>query len=162
MELGGWKKLSGRVNPRFMSMELFHRNMAFTLYHADQMPLMSMGETSVERVEGNIFRVRIDIRNERLIPTITERGRRNNVVRPDLITVEGNVDIIAAGWVPNKFRPGPTQMIDQEELDRILVRSGHPGRTTRTLEYLVRGSGSMTVQYSAVKGGTVRTTVRLR
>ncbi|MCH7684442.1 MAG: peptidase M14, partial [Gemmatimonadetes bacterium] len=149
VELGGWKKLSGRVNPRFMSMELFHRNMAFTLYHADQMPLMSMGETSVERVEGNIFRVRIDIRNERLIPTITERGRRNNVVRPDLITVEGNVDIIAAGWVPNKFRPGPTQMIDQEELDRILVRSGHPGRTTRTLEYLVRGSGSMTVQYSA-------------
>ena len=162
VELGGWKKLSGRVNPRFMSMELFHRNMAFTLYHADQMPLMSMGETSVERVEGNIFRVRIDIRNERLIPTITERGRRNNVVRPDLITVEGDVDIIAAGWVPNKFRPGPTQMIDQEELDRILVRSGHPGRTTRTLEYLVRGSGSMTVQYSAVKGGTVRATVQLR
>ena len=162
VELGGWKKLSGRVNPRFMSMELFHRNMAFTLYHADQMPLMSMGETSVERVEGNIFRVRIDIRNERLIPTITERGRRNNVVRPDLITVEGNVDIIAAGWVPNKFRPGPTQMIDQEELDRILVRSGHPGRTTRTLEYLVRGSGSMTVQYSAGKGGTVRATVQLR
>ena len=162
VELGGWKKLSGRVNPRFMSMELFHRNMAFTLYHADQMPLMSMGETSVERVEGNIFRVRIDIRNERLIPTITERGRRNNVVRPDLITVEGNVDIIAAGWVPKKFRPGPTQMIDQEELDRILVRSGHPGRTTRTLEYLVRGSGSMTVQYSAVKGGTVRATVQLR
>jgi hypothetical protein len=162
VELGGWKKLSGRVNPRFMSMELFHRNMAFTLYHADQMPLMSMGETSVERVEGNTFRVRIDIRNERLIPTITERGRRNNVVRPDLITVEGNVDIIAAGWVPNKFRPEPTQMIDQEELDRILVRSGHPGRTTRTLEYLVRGSGSMTVQYSAVKGGTVRTTVQLQ
>jgi len=162
VELGGWKKLSGRVNPRFMSMELFHRNMAFTLYHADQMPLMSMGETSVERVEGNVFRVRVDIRNERLIPTITERGRQNNVVRPDIITVEGNVDIIAAGWVPNKFRPGPTQMIDQEELDRILVRSGHPGRTTRTIEYLVRGSGSMTVQYSAVKGGTVRATVQLR
>jgi len=162
VELGGWKKLSGRVNPRFMSMELFHRNMAFTLYHADQMPLMSMGETSVERVEGNVFRVRVDIRNERLIPTITERARQNNVVRPDLITVEGDVDIIAAGWVPNKFRPGPTQMIDQEELDRILVRSGHPGRTTRTIEYLVRGSGSMTVQYSAVKGGTVQTTVQLR
>ncbi len=162
VELGGWKKLSGRVNPRFMAMELFHRNMAFTLYHADQMPLMSMGETSVERVEADMFRVRIDIRNERLIPTITERGRQNNAVRPDLITVEGDVNIIAAGWVANKFRPGPTQIIDQEELDRILVRSGHPGRTTRTLEYLVRGSGAMTVQYSALKGGTVRTTVQLQ
>ena len=162
VELGGWKKLSGRVNPRFMAMELFHRNMAFTLYHADQMPLMSMGETSVEQVEADMFRVRVDIRNERLIPTITERGRQNNVVRPDLITVEGDVNIVAAGWVANKFRPGPTQIIDQEELDRILVRSGHPGRTTRTLEYLVRGSGAMTVQYSALKGGTVRTTVQLQ
>jgi hypothetical protein len=162
VELGGWKKLSRRVNPRFMSMELFHRNMAFTLYHADQMPLMSIGDATVERVGGNLFRVRVDITNERVIPTITERGRQNKVVRPDLLTVDGNVEIIAAGWVPDKFRPGPTDMIDQDELDRILVRSGHPGRTTRTIEYLVRGSGSMTVRYSALKGGTVSTAVALR
>jgi hypothetical protein len=162
VEMGGWKKLSGRVNPRFLSMELFHRNMAFTLHHADQMPLMTMGETSVERMGGNLFRVRVDIRNERLIPTITERARQNRVVRPDLLTVEGDAEVIAAGWVADKNRPGPTQMIEQEDLSRIMVRSGHPGRTTRTVEYLVRGSGSMTVQYSAVKGGTVRTTVQLR
>jgi hypothetical protein len=162
VEMGGWKKLSGRVNPRFLSMELFHRNMAFTLHHADQMPLMTMGETSVERVNGDLFRVRVDIHNERLIPTITERGRQNRVVRPDLLTVEGNAEVIAAGWVADKNRPGPTQIIDQEDLSRIMVRSGHPGRTTRTVEYLVRGSGSVTVQYSAVKGGTVRTTVQLR
>jgi hypothetical protein len=162
VEMGGWKKLSGRVNPRFLSMELFHRNMAFTLHHADQMPLMTMGETSVERVNGDLFRVRVDIHNERLIPTITERGRQNRVVRPDLLTVAGNAEVIAAGWVADKNRPGPTQMIDQEDLSRIMVRSGHPGRTTRTVEYLVRGSGSVTVQYSAVKGGTVRTTVQLR
>ena len=162
VEMGGWKKLSGRVNPRFLSMELFHRNMAFTLYHADQMPLMRMGETSVERVGDNLFKVRVDIRNERLIPTITEKARENRVVRPDLLTVGGNVEVVAAGWVPNKHQPGPTQIIDQEELDRILVRSGAPGRTTRTVEYLVRGSGSMTVEYSSVKGGTVRTTVQLR
>jgi hypothetical protein len=145
-----------------MSMELFHRNMAFTLYHADQMPRMVMGETSVERMGGNTYRVRVDIRNERLIPTITERGRRNKVVRPDLLTVDGNVEVIAAGWVPDKHRPGPTEMIDQKELKRILVRSGHPGRTTRTIEYLVRGSGPMTVRYAAVKGGAVGATVQLR
>lgn len=162
VEMGGWKKASGRVNPRFLSMELFHRNMAFTLYHADQMPLMRMGDTSVERMGDNLWRVRVDIRNERLIPTITERGRQNRVVRPDLLTVEGNVEVVAAGWVPNKHQPGPTQVIDQKDMKRILVRSGHPGRTTRTVEYLVRGSGAMTVQYSAVKGGTAKATVQLR
>ncbi len=162
VEMGGWEKLTGRVNPRFMSMELFHRNMAFTLYHADQMPLMTIGEATVERVDGDVYRVRVDIRNERLIPTITERARRHNVVRPDIITVDGDVEIIAAGWVTDKHRPGPTELIDQEELDRILVRSGHPGRTTRTIEYLVRGRGTMTVTYSAVKGGTASTTVEVR
>jgi len=162
VEMGGFKKLSGRVNPRFLSMELFHRNMAFTLYHADMMPMMSMGETTIERLEGDLFRVRVDITNERLIPTITVKARENRVVRPDLITVDGNVSVVAAGWVQNKFRPGPTDMIDQPELDRILVRSGAPGRHTRTIEYLVRGSGNMTVEYSSLKGGTVRTTVPLR
>ncbi len=162
VELGGFKKLSGRVNPRFMSVELFHRNMAFTLFHADSMPLMSMGETTVERVDDDVYRVRVDIRNERLIPTITVRALQNNVVRPDLITVGGDVEIIAAGWVASKFRPGPTQLIDQAELDRIMVRSGHPGRTTRTIEYLVRGDGDMTVTYSSVKGGTVSTTVAVQ
>jgi len=90
------------------------------------------------------------------------RARQHNVVRPDLLTVEGSVEIVATGWVANKFRPGPTQRVDQEELDRIIIRSGHAGRTTRTIEYLVRGSGSMTVTYSAAKGGTASTTVRLR
>ncbi len=53
-------------------------------------------------------------------------------------------------------------MIDQKDLKRIIVRSGHPGRTTKTIEYLVRGTGDMKVTYSAVKGGTVSTTVRVR
>ncbi len=162
VEMGGWKKLSGRVNPRFMSMELFHRNMAFTLWHADQMPLMRMGEPSVESVSGDVYRVRIPITNERLIPTITVRARENHVVRPDLITVDGDVDIIAAGWVGNVVVPGPLERIDQAELNRIQVRSGHPGRTTRVIEYLVRGSGTMSVEYDSVKGGTVSTSVRLR
>jgi len=161
VEMGGWKKLAGRVNPRFMSMELFHRNMAFTLYHADQMPLMSVGETSVESLGDDLFRVRVDLTNSRIIPTILEKAQQTNIVRPDLLTVTG-AEVIAAGWVTDKHRPGPTEIIDQNEMNRLIIRSGHPGRTTKTIEYLVRGSGSMTVEYSALKGGTVSTTVELR
>jgi hypothetical protein len=145
-----------------MSMETFHRNMAFTLYHADEMPIMRLGETRVESMGDGLYKVQVDIINERLIPSITARAMNNRVVRPDLLTIDGNVEIVAAGWVVDKNRPGKTQMIDQEELDRIMVRSGHPGRTTKTIEYLVRGSGNMEVTYSSVKGGTASTTVRVR
>ncbi|NKB89337.1 MAG: peptidase M14 [Acidobacteria bacterium] len=161
VEMGGWKKLSGRVNPRFMSMELFHRNMAFTLYHADQMPLMSIGETTVESLGDDLYRVRVDLTNSRIIPTIIEKAQQTNIVRPDILSVAG-AEVVAAGWVPDKHRPGPTDIIDQAEMNRIQIRSGHPGRTTKTIEYLVRGSGTMTIEYSALKGGTVSTDVTLR
>ena len=163
VEMGGWKKTRGRVPPRFMNEELCHRNMAFSLYQADEMPKMAIGDTRVEKVEGDVYRVWIDIKNEKLTPTITARATQNNVVRPDLLTVEGRgVEIISAGWVGNKYQPGATELIDQNNLNRIMVRSGFPGRLTRTIEYLIRGSGNMTVRYDSVKGGIAETTVALR
>ena len=136
--------------------------MAFTLYHADVMPMMSLGETKVESLDNGVYEVWVDITNDRVIPTITARALNNRVVRPDLLTVDGDVEILAAGWVQNKHEPGPISLIDQDDLNRIMIRSGHPGRTTKTMEYLVRGTGTMEVTYSSVKGGTVSTTVRVR
>jgi hypothetical protein len=162
VEMGGWGKFGSRLNPRFMSMEVFHRNMAFTLYHADQLPLMRMGGTDVESLGNGLFKVRVDIENERLVPTITARAMNTKGVRPDILTATGNVELLAAGWVVDKNRPGKSQIIDQNNLNRIIVRSGHPGRTTRTIEYLVRGTGNLEVTYSTVKGGTVSTTVRVQ
>jgi hypothetical protein len=154
VELGGWKKTQGRVPPRFMNEELCHRNMAFSLYQADEMPLMKPGETKVEPVGGGVYRVRVDFTNAKLTPTILAKAAENNVVRPDLLTVEGKgVEVLSAGWVQNKFRPGATDLIDQPQPTRILVRTGHPGRTTRTIEYIVRGTGDMTVTYDSLKGG---------
>jgi hypothetical protein len=154
VEMGGWKKTQGRVPPRFMNEELCHRNMAFTLFQADEMPQMQMGETKVEAIGGGVYRVRVDITNPKLTPTILAKAAENNVVRPDLLTVEGKgVEVLSAGWVASKHRPGATDLIDQQELDRIILRTGHPGRTTRTIEYLVRGTGEMTVTYDSLKGG---------
>jgi hypothetical protein len=161
VEMGGWKKTRGRLPPRFMQEELAHRNMAFTLFQADEMPMMQAGETSVERVDDDVYRVRVDLTNPKIAPTITEVAAENNVVPPDLILVEGDVEVLNAGWVENKFAPGASIRIDQHDLKRIMVRNGHPGRTTRTLEYLVRGDGEMTVRYVSVKGGTVEATVEL-
>jgi hypothetical protein len=162
VEMGGWRKLTGRVPPRFMNEELAHRNMAFTLYQADQMPMISMGEPTVERIGDDVYRVRFDLTNDRVAPTITERAAQNRVVRPDLLTVDGDVEVITAGWVENKFRPGPTDRIDQHDLTRIMIRNGHPGHTTRTVEYVVKGSGTVTFRYDSVKGGDAERTVRLR
>ena len=103
----------------------------------------------------------MDITNDRTTPTIMAKAAQNNVVKPDLLTLEG-AEVVSAGWVQSKFRPGASQMIDQHDLSRILIRNGHPGQTTRTIEYIVRGSGTITVKYASVKGGTVETRIPLR
>jgi hypothetical protein len=162
VEIGGWKKTQGRVPPRFMNEELCHRNMAFTLYQADQMPQMRMGEATVERLGETLYRIRVEIENPRLVPTITARAARNQVVRPDILQLQGkDLDVVSAGWVRDRFRPGATLLIDQNDLKRIMVRNGHPGRTTRVIEYIVRGSGDIEVSYSSAKGGSARKQVTL-
>ena len=163
VELGGWKKTQGRVPPRFMNEELCHRNMAFSLYQADEMPQMKSGETKVEAIGGGVYRVRVDFINPKLTPTILAKAADNNVVRPDLLTVEGKgIEVLSAGWVANKFRPGATELIDQHDLKRIMIRTGHAGRTTRTIEYLVRGTGELSVTYDSLKGGKATTKVTVK
>jgi hypothetical protein len=163
VEIGGWKKTFGRVPPRFMSEEMCHRNMAWTLYQADEMPLMKMGETKVEKIGENVYKVWVDLTNTHLVPTIMAKAAENNVVPPDVLTAEGrNVEIISVSLVPSKFRPAVQQLIDQKDLKRLVIRNGHPGNTTRTYQYLVKGSGDVTFTYAALKGGTVQKTVTLQ
>ncbi len=162
VELGGWKKTSRRVPPRFMNEELCHRNMAFTLFQADQLPQIKLGETTVESLGDQVFKVRVEINNDKLAPTILAAAAQNNVVRPDLLTVTSPAEVLSAGWVRDRFRPDATMLIDQQDLKRILIRNGHPGRTTRLIEYIVRGSGDFTVRYSSLKGGSDSTTISLQ
>jgi hypothetical protein len=168
VEMGGvWKKFQGRVPPRFMNEELCHRNMAFSLYQAGEMPLIRMGETSVEKIGGDVYRVFVDITNSKVAPTIMARAAQNFTVRPDLLLVEGKgVEVIAASFIDNKavYRANPsvTPLVDQKDLKRIIVRNGHPGKTTRTAVLLVKGSGAVTVTYDSVKGGKASQTIALK
>jgi hypothetical protein len=166
VEMGGeWKKFMGRVPPRFMNEELCHRNMAFTLYQADEMPKMEIGETKVKKIADNVYRVWIDFTNKKVAPTITGKAAQNNVVRPDLITLGGKAEIISASWIQGKetfdYLNPVTELIDQKQLDRLIIRNGHPGKTTRTLQYLIKGSGKITITYDSVKGGKVSREIEL-
>lgn len=167
VEMGGrWKKTRGRVPPRFMNEELCHRNMAFTLYQADEMPMMKMGEHKVEKIGNGVYKVWVEFSNPKVAPTITAKAAQNNVVRPDLLTLEGNVEIISASFIndplTDSYLNPVSQEIDQHDLKRIIIRNGHPGKTSRTIQYLVKGSGKVAVTYDSVKGGTVSTSFALK
>ncbi|MFC1551930.1 M14 family metallopeptidase [Candidatus Latescibacterota bacterium] len=168
VEIGGaWKKTRGRLPPRFMNEELCHRNMAFTLYQADELPAMQIGETELEKIDGDVYRIWIDITNPKTAPSIIIRAAENNVVRPDLLEFDSaKADIISVSWISNKevqrYRHSVTSLIDQENLNRIMIRDGHPGKTTKTVQYIVKGSGKITVSYDSAKGGKASTIISLK
>jgi hypothetical protein len=164
VEIGGaFKKTFGRVPPRFMNEELCHRNMAWTLYQADEMPKVAFGPSKVEKLGDGIFKVWLDVSNPKVAPTILAKAAMNNVVPPDLLTVDGKaVEIISASWVTDKWRPAVAQSIDQKDLKRIMLRNGLAGKATKTIQYLVKGTGTMTVKYASLKGGTVEKTITLQ
>ena len=168
VEIGGsWRKTRGRLPPRFMNEELCHRNMAFTLYQADEMPFIQIGDTEIEKMGGDVYKVWVDIINPKVAPTITLRAAQNNVVRPDLLRLEGNnIEVISASWIDNKevqrYRHIVTDLIDQKNLKHILIRSGFPGKTTHTIQYLVKGSGKIKIMYDSIKGGKASTSIELK
>jgi hypothetical protein len=165
VEIGGWKKTYGRVPPRFMSEEMCHRNMAWTLYQADEMPMVKIGDTKVESLGEGVYKVWVDLSNPKVVPTVLGAAARDNTVPPDILTVDGrNLEVISASLVRSKFdfQPLIQQLINQEDLKRIIVRNGLGGKTTRTIQYLVKGSGDITVKYVSVKGGTVQKTLTLK
>ena len=165
VELGGWKRTYGRVPPRFMTEEMCHRNMAWTLYQADEMPMVKIGDTKVESLGERVYRVWVDLSNPKVVPTVLAAAARDNTVPPDILTIDGKgLEVISASIVRSKFefQPIVQQLIDQKDPRRIVVRNGLPGKTTRTIQYLVKGSGDITVRYASLKGGTAQTTLALK
>ncbi|MFQ5844798.1 MAG: M14 family metallopeptidase, partial [Planctomycetota bacterium] len=89
IEVGGFKKSWRRQPPSFLLEEECHRNMAFTLYHADQMPQVAIQSVAVEPLEGGLARVTAVIRNRRLIPTRLAVDVERRITPPDVVSIGG-------------------------------------------------------------------------
>ena len=75
IEVGGFVKQSQRVPPPFLIEELCHRNAAFVVYHADQMPRVVWDEVKVEPLGAETFSVTASVRNTRSHPQRLRAGR---------------------------------------------------------------------------------------
>jgi hypothetical protein len=170
-------KLSGRVPPTWLLEELCHRNMAFCLLHAHEMPLPKIKQVRIKQVAGKLKRLYITLYNERLMPTMSATAIENRVQRPDILTIEGNVKVLAAGYkrsmnlsgVPARFRrfirrfSGSTMsLVDDKDLKKIKIHSGIPGKSELEYEILVEGKGPVTLKLDCRKGGVDTKTIKLK
>lgn len=164
--VGGPNKWSSRNTPTFMLEEEAHRNFAFTVYHADQMPVLRFGRTRVERLANGLWAVTAEVRNDRLIPTRLAVAREKQIGLPDLFEAtpsRGRATVVASGTM----RDWLSRSIEEEtrfEPHRILLERGVPGRSGVVARFIVAGreGDRLTLRYTAEKALDVETTVELR
>jgi hypothetical protein len=153
IEIGGAKKTWGRTPVSFLLEEECHRNMAFTLYHAAQMPRLAIKEVKTEPLGDGLYKIWVEIENSRLIPTRTQQDASNYISPPDIVTLAGpGVKVLSAGRVVDRFfkRVEPVKRRPERlELDTI------PGLNAARVQFLVTGHGRFTVTVDSAKGGVV-------
>ncbi len=156
IEVGGMAKTSSRVPPPFMLEELCHRNTVFTLHHAGEMPQLDVPSLSVTKAGEGLWKVRAEVRNAKLIPTIAALARKRAVVRPDMATLAGELRVVAAGIITG---PVHDQKLERQEHrpERLLLPGGVPGKGRVILEWWVTTSDGLAPRgqftFDALKGG---------
>jgi hypothetical protein len=158
VEVGGMRHDVGRVPEGWMLEEETHRNAAFVLFHAYQMPKLAFGEPEVTEAGKNLWRLEVPVRNERAIPTVTDWARKEKIHRVDLVLITG-AKVVTSGLVENRFL---NQIEIQKHRPERLMVPGIQGFTTRRLFFLVEGKGEVTVTYDSLKGGQIAKKVALK
>lgn len=157
--VGGVRKEFGRVPPSFLLEEECHRNMAFTLYHADQMPKLEFGEIEAKSLGGDVYAVRVEVRNARMMPSRSAHGAENGISPPDRVWVSGeSVTPVSSGLVtdrhfgkvvPSKARP------NRVDLPPV------GGLSSEWAEFVVEGSGDMVIAVEPARGERLETVFSL-
>ena len=161
--VGGGNKWSSRIPPAFMLEEECHRNMAFTLFHANEMPRVSMGPSLVRKLGDGLWEVTLELKNDALIPSRTARAARSKIGVADRVTLTptNGVTIAASGTVERRYDRSFTP---ERETPRVVVLDeGVPGRGSTFVRFLASGpeGAEIAVAYTAEKAIDLKGSVKL-
>jgi len=151
IEIGGRKQTWGRTPVSFLLEEECHRNMAFTLFHASQLPRLAIREIKVDTLNTNLYRVWVTVENTRMMSSRTAQEVAHHIGPPDIITLAGkDLQVLSSGRVTDPFlkRVTPAKRRPERlELDAV------PGMGAAGVQFIVSGTGAFTVTVDSAKGG---------
>jgi hypothetical protein len=151
VEVGGPKKNWLRQPPSFLLEEECHRNMAFTLYHADQMPLVKVQSVETKSLGDGLVEVTAVVVNERVTPTHSAADVKNKITPADLVSIEGkDLKIITGMHSDEQFFERPE--VQKRDPAKIKVPN-IAGMKPVYVRWIVEGAGPYTVRVKSTKGG---------
>jgi hypothetical protein len=159
--VGGAGKYSSRIPPPFMAEEEYHRNFAFTMFHAAQMPRLRVASSTIASLGADLWQVDVEIANDRLIPTRTERAASRGIGQPDRLRVTG-AKVLLGGFLRTRFdRSVSEQRFKPATLE---IEDGIPGRSSRFFRFVVQAKSgdSIGLSYVAEKASPISTSLAVQ
>ncbi|MBL9140957.1 MAG: hypothetical protein JNK53_03740, partial [Phycisphaerae bacterium] len=158
--VGGGTKFSSRTPPPFMLEEEAHRNFAFTMFHAGQMPLLRWESVDTREVSPGLWEVTVTVANDRLIPTRTARAADKKIGMPDVLSLEG-ATVVAGGLLGRRTDLDFAAQAAQPQT--LHVERGVPGNGSVAARFLVQGTKGTPIQlhYTAEKAADLHTAIQL-
>jgi hypothetical protein len=162
--VGGTKKYSSRITPPWMLEEGCHRNFAFTMFHADEMPLLQWGALDVKKLGFNLWKVTVEVSNDKLIPSRTAMAAKHHIGSPDIMTCTStnSSQVATSGTVRSLQKTTKLDVIESEHPQKILVNNGINGKDSTLFQFIVDGFGEVEFSYKAEKGGILHRKVQLK
>lgn len=159
--IGGGTKFSSRVTPPFMLEEGCHRNFAFTMFHAGNMPELRLKWAGIKDLGDNLWEVTVEVENTKLIPSRLAIAARNKIGLPDLLTLSG-AEVLLSAQISDRFDQSMSPIKHRPE--RMLIEDGIGGKSFSTFRFLVRGEeGKMIgLEYNAEKARDIEVRMPLR
>ena len=161
--IGGGTKYASRIPPPWMLEEQCHRNFAFTMFHAGNMPLVSFEWTETVNLGGDLWQITCEIGNSKIIPTRTAWADQQDIGMPDTLTLSGDgITVVTSGTLSDRL----DKTIDPVEHRKnvIVIDTGIPGEGRRTYRFLVTGKAGAKAKlsYAAEKARDVQVEVELK
>lgn len=161
--IGGGTKWSSRTPPPFMLEEECHRNFAFTMFHADNMPLLDFNWIEVKPLGPRLWQLTIEIANEKIIPTRTAWAAQKQIGMPDTMMLSGDgVTVVTSGTLNDRF----DKTLDPVEHRKSLIvnEQGVPSQGQRVFRYIVAADDGthVTLKYATQKARQIEKQVELK
>lgn len=159
IEIGGWTKFSSRMPPIFLLKELLHRNAMAITFSARNTPNVSLAVTEVKKIGTDLWRVRTRLENSSAIPTMSTMAMKHNLFRKDALEISGTQSEILAGGELLDPYTGETSYKDAKpEVQLLRV----PGFDKVEHQFIISGSGEITLNYSSNWGGKIKAVAELK
>jgi hypothetical protein len=156
IQIGGWVKMSSRLPHPFMLPELVHRNAMVVLLASEQTPEINMEVFETTKLDNNLQRIRVRLKNEKGLPTMTYQAVAGKIHPQDMLKVSG-VKVVAAGRITDLRN----NRVTYQEYKPEVIFTSVPSYGYVEYQFLVDGKGEAKIEFISRKAKDLEQKIKL-